>query len=47
MDHARAIADHLDLNQYRTRQLIREPWKLPFEMWENTIQYQKDIQHQR
>jgi hypothetical protein len=46
-DHAYAIADHLELNRYRTRQLIREPWKLPFEMWEKAIEYQKDVQYQR
>lgn len=46
-DHAYAIADHLELNRYRTRQLIREPWKLPFEMWEQAIEYQKDVQYQR
>jgi hypothetical protein len=46
-DHAYAIADHLDLNRYRTRQLIHEPWKVPFEMWERAIEYQKDIQYQR
>lgn len=46
-DHARAIAGHLDLNQYRTRQLIREPWKLPFEKWESAIEYQKDVQYRR
>jgi hypothetical protein len=46
-DHSYAIADHLDLNRYRTRQLISEPWKLPFEMWEKAIEYQKDVQYQR
>jgi hypothetical protein len=44
---ARTIADQLDLNKYRTRQLIREPWKLPFETWERAIEYQKDVQYRR
>ncbi|GAB3236912.1 hypothetical protein GCM10027447_35640 [Glycomyces halotolerans] len=46
-DQARATADHLGLTQYRTRQLIREPWKLPFEMWERAIEFQKEVHCQR